>query len=671
MFFILMLLCLSFASSMPSLTSYNVDSQVTWFYSKTIVTLGIQNDNPFPTTFITPIQIPKTSFFSKLEVLGRKDVSNLTFTPLNLSTKVSENTVYSNSLDSSLQQTNVMDWVPVSNKLYLLSAYVPGSSNITLAVTYEDAQIQTNGQIFLSYSIPPTLLYDDPALRYMNIAVNLPDRKATNVTGYEARYGTRLPTLALTPSTGRIVFVPAFESASLYLRENGGVVILFVSFSDNTQDTVSAKCTSDGSFLFSFLPKRYQPYFKNQATKLQPLNRRIVLAIDNSISMNDDSRFTYATTAASNMLLSLTDNDQFTFMAFGGDSPVFKWSPVLIPASTVNIASARSYLNSKMRVVSHGTDIFRIISEALNVLNSTALPNTESYIIFFSDGIATDGTVTNPDDMLLGLTNLNTRRTAIHTICIGPGADYDFMERLAYNNGGTFRAVDIGWSLLSFINAAVYDVSRPVLQNFSIGVFNATTTNTSSSITPNAYTLRRIARNTMEQESVLFDGLNLAIVGNIVNVSKGSVVYIVLRTANQSWEVKTFCNDTSLVTTRTIQVIQTKRKLEDAGLPHSMVIDINDTVRAQQSALENFLVTPYTAMTLTWVGNFSSSGNGTISNVTYNTTVSELEFSVEDDDPFTSPTVFSPRIGYISSTMSVNINWIGMFFFVCVMCFHG
>jgi hypothetical protein len=153
---------------------------------------------------------------------------------------------------------------------------------------------------------------------------------------------------------------------------------------------------------------------------------------------------------------------EFNILAFATE--VKHWKKTLVKANPLNKSSAEAFVsrleaiggNSKEDLASAGlvgsanleggkTNSYGALMAALGVEEGKETEDYETHldtIFFLSDGRPSHGKFVEPGDVLREVRRANElRRIVIHTITLGE-FEKDFMERLAFENGGNF--VDLG-----------------------------------------------------------------------------------------------------------------------------------------------------------------------------------------------------------------------------------
>jgi len=208
--------------------------------------------------------------------------------------------------------------------------------------------------------------------------------------------------------------------------------------------------------LASAVDTRYAPAPSYYGIRIY--SNKVGFVLDTSLSM--DSRFEPDPKAAKSLrreytgssklaickeeiaqtLKSLDSRAHFSIIVFNTRVDSFKSNPV--PASAANVSSAQGWLDSLPP--SGETNYYGGLRAALNLGDasepSPSFGDTPDTLTFLTDGMPTQGEITDADTLLEWYTSLNRyARIRTHVIAFGTkGVDLDVLRRMAERNGGRF-----------------------------------------------------------------------------------------------------------------------------------------------------------------------------------------------------------------------------------------
>jgi hypothetical protein len=164
--------------------------------------------------------------------------------------------------------------------------------------------------------------------------------------------------------------------------------------------------------------------------------QKMVFIIDTSSSMLQGGRMGAAKRELLQALDGLTDDAQFSVLAFNGD--VYAWRKQLMPANAAMKEAAEHWVATLE--TAHSTASYDALEAGLQF-------DAEA-IFFLTDGVPQGGNINNPADIVALVTRGNSaKRMSIYTIGIGVagpqgGAIEQFLTTLAKQNWGVYRRVD-------------------------------------------------------------------------------------------------------------------------------------------------------------------------------------------------------------------------------------
>jgi Ca-activated chloride channel family protein len=213
-----------------------------------------------------------------------------------------------------------------------------------------------------------------------------------------------------------------------------------------------ANDTMDGHFVLMINPDEIL-----DSTKI--LNKRVVFLLDKSSSMFG-FKLDQNKEAIVQCLDLLQPNDYFNIVTF--DYNVNKWQTDPLPATSVNIQSAKNYLTAIQ--TGWGSNMEAALQQTLPMFLDKNLCNS---ILLFTDGFS----AIDPID----IENRNPHKAGIFCIGIGDDLDRAKLEMLSLRNYGFVTYFDETDNLILGINQVFQQINRPILMdtNFEFGLCDA------------------------------------------------------------------------------------------------------------------------------------------------------------------------------------------------------
>ncbi|XP_075688022.1 inter-alpha-trypsin inhibitor heavy chain H3-like isoform X2 [Rhinoderma darwinii] len=202
-------------------------------------------------------------------------------------------------------------------------------------------------------------------------------------------------------------------------------------------------------------------------TNLKRLPKNVLFIIDHSGSMfGNKIKQTYE--AFTKILEDMPMEDYIGILIF--NDKVDNWKKSLVRATTKNIKKAKEFVTKI--TARGGTDINKALLTAAKMLTNATInnalpPMSASMIIFLSDGEPTSGT-TDHKRIIDNVKRSLDGQAALYCLGFGNGVDFNFLEKLALENGGLARRIyedsDSALQLQGFYN----EVANPMLLNIEL-----------------------------------------------------------------------------------------------------------------------------------------------------------------------------------------------------------
>eukprot|EP00759_Apiculatamorpha_spiralis_P043089 PhF_6_TR40732/c0_g1_i1/m.61283 len=369
---------------------------------------------------------------------------------------------------------------------------------------------------------------------------------------------------------------------------------------------VAPVCSSDNVLAFAFRPP----------TSLQRLPRRLVIVIDKSGSMRG-RKLRSAVAASVRIVEGLTSLDSLNIVFFNHLEPVL-WQPKMTAIENDSIRNdAIRFLTS---VKAHGgTDLLWPVLTSLSLLQSTqqtSFMSTTSYIILLSDGLHNSGNITGKEDVLAVIRNANTQhRHQIHTVSIGEDSDVWLLQRIAYNQEGTYRYLPVNSFLSSLMMQSMTSLEFPMLSRVQISIHVKHRTNNSLTQLRNEQMFTNVGSRTTKSYYMNWEYGYTA--GELTHATESSWEYAFISVKattslekDISYNVTVPCgqddshhhhsSSVAFELYRTHSFLQTRSLVDEAmfdqqnyGNPDLLRAKIQ---KATKSAIASSLVTPYTSL---------------------------------------------------------------------------
>ncbi|XP_066450770.1 inter-alpha-trypsin inhibitor heavy chain H3-like isoform X2 [Eleutherodactylus coqui] len=200
---------------------------------------------------------------------------------------------------------------------------------------------------------------------------------------------------------------------------------------------------------------------------LKRLPKNVLFVIDHSGSMYGNKiKQTYE--AFTKILEEMPREDYIGILIF--DDKVESWRNRLVKATPSNIKKAKQFV--KTMTARGGTDINKALLTAAKMLfnatiNNMLPPRSASMILFLSDGEPTSGT-TDHAKIIDNVKRSLAAQAALYCLGFGNSVDFNFLEKLALENGGLARRIyedsDSALQLQGFYN----EVANPMLLDIEL-----------------------------------------------------------------------------------------------------------------------------------------------------------------------------------------------------------
>nr|XP_020827213.1 inter-alpha-trypsin inhibitor heavy chain H4-like isoform X2 [Phascolarctos cinereus] len=313
---------------------------------------------------------------------------------------------------------------------FQVSVNVAPTANATFELVYEELLKRQLGKYELMLKVRPQQLG-----RHLQIDIRIFEPQGISSLDTEITFMTKDLADALTTTQNKtkahIVFKPSLAQQQ---KKPGRLDTIldgnFIVHYDVDRTAIAGAIQiENGYFVHHFAPR-----------ELPLLPKNVVFAIDKSGSMAG-RKIRKTKEALLKILDDLKPEDHFNLVAFSGR--VTQWKPILLQASKEYLESAKTFLSNTQAL--GATNINEAILLAVRMLDENDRrkqrpSGSVSMVILLTDGDPTEG------ETKLQKIQENVRATVggrYHLYCLGFGFDvnYDFLEKLALDNGGVARRI--------------------------------------------------------------------------------------------------------------------------------------------------------------------------------------------------------------------------------------
>ncbi|XP_050513789.1 inter-alpha-trypsin inhibitor heavy chain H4-like isoform X2 [Diabrotica virgifera virgifera] len=469
----------------PLTYQFNIRSDISNRYAKTLVTSKVENAAPNSNEATFTVVLPEKAFISKfvMEIDGKSYQAYV-------KEKEEAKSIYDSAVKKGLSAGHVAVSARDSNK-FTVSINVEPQSKASFQLTYEELLERKNNQYELVLNIHPGQIVRD-----MNIEVVLNEsrplkfvktpslRSGNEISKDDSKLDPSADIQIINNRSAVVKFKPNSDkqrefAKGLGKKEYEGIAGQFVVQYDIERDPHKGEILlKDGYFVHFFAPE-----------DVEPLSKHVVFILDTSISMNG-RKLKQLKEAMGNILDQLKKADAFHIVEFNSD--IFVWNmnteskltvdinnerdpfgelaslnlPYAVSATTGAITKGKAVIS---KLQGNGmTNMLASIETGLYLVNQELkrASRRQPLIIFLTDGDPTMG-MTNTEEIIKIVTNINENKDyiPIYSLSFGDKADKKFLRKLSLKNLGFSRHIyegpDAHIQLQNFYN----DISSPLLSD--------------------------------------------------------------------------------------------------------------------------------------------------------------------------------------------------------------
>ncbi|XP_073420534.1 inter-alpha-trypsin inhibitor heavy chain H3-like isoform X2 [Dendrobates tinctorius] len=426
--------------------SMHVHSRVSSRFARTFITTVIQNVFNSSQEAIFEMELPKTAFITNFSMIIN-NVTNVGIVREKAEAKKQYQKAVSKGQSAGLVQST-------GRKLenFKISVNVGPLSTATFRLVYEELLKRQLGSYELYLKVRPKELVED-------FQINIDIIEPQGIS-YLKAVGTFMINelsdvvrINRTDSKAHVEFKPTLQQQRRCL-ECGATLLdgdLRITYDVKRESSAGKVQIINGYFVHYFAP-----------ANLKRLPKNVLFVIDHSGSMYGNKiKQTYE--AFTRILEEMPHEDYVGILIF--DDKIEKWKESLVRAAPENIKLAKEFV-AKMKARG-GTDINKALLTAAKMLTNATInnalpPMSASMILFLSDGEPTSGT-TDHKKIVDNVRRSLDGRASLYCLGFGSSVDFNFLEKLALENGGLSRRIyedsDSALQLQGFYN----EVANPML----------------------------------------------------------------------------------------------------------------------------------------------------------------------------------------------------------------
>ncbi|XP_069062479.1 inter-alpha-trypsin inhibitor heavy chain H3-like isoform X1 [Pleurodeles waltl] len=404
--------------------SLKIDSWITSRFAHTVITSRAVNRANVSKEVEFDVDLPKTAFITNFSMTIDGIVYMGTVKEKEAAQKVYQEAV------SRGQSAGIVKASGRKMEKFKVSVSIAPSGKVTFQLTYEELLKRVFGKYEMLIRVKPKQLVDQ-----FQIDVHISETQAITFLEAEASFLTdqlkENVQKSVAGKKGHVLFSPTVEEqrscadcpTSLL---DGDFLVKYEVDRTNSAGEIQIV---NGYFVHFFAPENIPPMPKN-----------IIFIIDRSSSMSG-RKIQQTKDAFLKISEDLREDDYFNFVIFSSDITV--WKESLVKATSQNVKDAKAYI-SKL-TVNGATNINEALLMATKLLNDK-LSNEQqmgrrfSLIIFLTDGDPTYGE-TNNERILANAKAAIGGHFTLYSLGFGKDVDYNFLEKLALENGGVARRI--------------------------------------------------------------------------------------------------------------------------------------------------------------------------------------------------------------------------------------
>ncbi|XP_078517769.1 inter-alpha-trypsin inhibitor heavy chain H3-like isoform X1 [Lissotriton helveticus] len=404
--------------------SLKIDSRITSRFAHTVITSHAVNRANVSKEVEFDVDLPKTAFITNFSMTIDGTVYMGTVKEKEAAQKVYQEAV------SRGQSAGIVKASGRKMEKFKVSVSIAPSGKVTFQLTYEELLKRVFGKYEMLIRVKPKQLVNQ-----FQIDVHISETQTITFLEAEASFLTNQLKETVKKSVagkeGHVSFSPTVDEQRSCAEcptslLDGDFLIKYDVDRTNSAGEIQIV---NGYFVHFFAPENIPPIPKN-----------IIFIIDRSSSMSG-RKMQQTKDAFQKISEELHEDDYFNFVIFSND--ITLWKESLVKATPRNVREAKSYI-SKL-TVNGATNINKALLTATQLLkdnlsNEQQLGRRFSLIVFLTDGDPTDGE-TNREKILSNAKEAIAGHFSLYSLGFGKDVDYNFLEKLALQNGGVARRI--------------------------------------------------------------------------------------------------------------------------------------------------------------------------------------------------------------------------------------
>ncbi|CAH1274398.1 ITIH4 [Branchiostoma lanceolatum] len=433
----------------------HVDSRVTSRFATVTVESKLANRADRGREAVFTMQLPEAAFISNFSM-----VINDTLYVGSVMERGAAREAYDAAVEAGESAGHVaQELSPRGREVFQIAINVGAEEKVTFQLTYQEFLVRRLGIYEHVISIRPAQIIPN-----MRISVDLrepqgfsflrvPDIRTSDLLTDQST--DELSTAAVSrvsPEHYTVIYAPS-EQEQTAMSAEGIMGDFVVQYDVIRQEQIGFIQVYGDYFVHYFAP-----------TGLPVMPKSVIFVIDVSGSMGGD-KIRQTKEAMAVILDELRGLDFFNIVTFSDRTT--RWRPELQVANQANVKGADTYVNNM--IATGGTNINDAIIEASALLDQVLRHDSRaSMIVLLTDGQPTIG-VTNTNQIIANARDHLAGNPALFCLGFGYDVSFEFLERLALQNGGFARRIYTGTDGELQLTSFFDEVAKPLMIDVNLG----------------------------------------------------------------------------------------------------------------------------------------------------------------------------------------------------------
>ena len=432
------------------ITKMVINSNVSVRFADVNVTSSVFNNGKKGEETNFELQMPVTAFITRFAIILNGEEFLAEIEDRNKANEI-YNTAKKNNLTTGLitQQANLNEDIDI--EVFKVRVFIPAGALVDFHLQYQELLQRRRGFYSQRIYIRPKQIvpeisifcyYNEPQ-GFKSFTYKMPttDKNEINVE--------------VTEFTRKLDYTPSEQSQSSISPFRGVDGELQVEY-DVHHEVDGGLVLENGDY--------FAHYFSPECEDDLIMSKRIIFIIDKSGSMKV-SKIYHVKTALKAILSQLRSTDHFNLITFNEN--IFTWRKAAVEASSNNIEDAVGYIDESISA-DGATNINEALLRGIRMFKDEPEDTKNNIIVFLTDGEATKGVTSTSlirELVFSENTNGNTRYASIFSLSFGDQTKADFLKRLAWGNGGDYRALRSDNEASEILLGFFEEVQNPYLQD--------------------------------------------------------------------------------------------------------------------------------------------------------------------------------------------------------------